>query len=128
MPGPEIPVLSGRSCARCGDKLDNPQLTDCRSCRLAPPPFERAVAYTVYQDRMREAIHALKYSQMRPAARRMGAMLAQAISQLHGETPNNLLVIPVPLHPSRYAQRGFNHARSQRMRSGLCGVRIRNGS
>lgn len=107
-----MPLLSGLSCARCGDHLDNPLQNHCRSCRLAPPPFERAVSYTVYQDRMREAIHALKYGHMRPAARRMGAMLAQAIAELHGEAPDELLVIPVPLHPSRHAQRGFNQARS----------------
>lgn len=60
---------------------------------------------------MREAIHALKYDHMRPAARPMGALLAQAIARLADEAPNDLLVIPVPLHPSRYAQRGFNQAR-----------------
>lgn len=105
-------MLAGPACARCGDCLDDPLLEECRRCRLAPPPFERAVAYTVYQDRMREAIHALKYGHMRPAARRMGAMLAQAVCQLHGHAPDDLLVIPVPLHPSRHAQRGFNQARS----------------
>ena len=36
----------------------------CRSCRMAPPPFERAVSYGPYQDRMRAAIHALKYDRL----------------------------------------------------------------
>lgn len=35
-------------------------------------------------------------------------MLAQTIAQLHGEAPGELLVVPVPLHPSKRRQRGFN--------------------
>ena len=61
---------------------------------------------------MREAIHALKYGRLHPAAHRLGQMLANAIAQLAGEAPTNLLVIPVPLHRSKYAQRGFNQSRS----------------
>jgi len=61
---------------------------------------------------MREAIHALKYGRLHPAAQRLGQMLANAIAQLAGEAPAELLVVPVPLHRSRYAQRGFNQSRS----------------
>ena len=84
----------------------------CRACRLAPPPFVRAVSYGVYQGRMREAIHALKYDHLHPAAKGLGGMLAEAIAQLAGEAPAEVLVIPVPLHRSKFAQRGFNQSRS----------------
>jgi len=84
----------------------------CRACRLAPPPFERAVAFAPYQGRMKQAIHALKYDRLHPAARTLGRMLAEAIAQLAAEAPGEMLVIPVPLHRSKYAQRGFNQARS----------------
>jgi ComF family protein len=72
----------------------------------------RAVAYGLYQDRMKAAIHALKYDRMHPAVRGLGRMLAEAIAQLAAEAPAEMLVIPVPLHRSKYAQRGFNQARS----------------
>jgi ComF family protein len=61
---------------------------------------------------MREAIHALKYGRLHPAAQRLGQMLANAIAQLAGEAPADLLVVPVPLHRSKHAQRGFNQSRS----------------
>jgi ComF family protein len=61
---------------------------------------------------MREAIHALKYDRLHPAARGLGRLLAEAIRQLADEAPAEMLVIPVPLHRSKYAQRGFNQARS----------------
>jgi ComF family protein len=115
----EFPVQSGPVCARCGDVLDAPQLDSspasaalCRSCRMAPPQFVRAVAFGPYQDRMKAAIHALKYDRLHPAARRLGQMLAEAIAQLAPDAPAEMLVVPVPLHRSKYAQRGFNQARS----------------
>ncbi len=61
---------------------------------------------------MREAIHALKYDRLYAASSGLGHMLAQAIAQLAGEAPVEMLVIPVPLHRSKYAQRGFNQARA----------------
>ena len=84
----------------------------CRTCRLAAPPFVRAVAYGLYQDRMKAAIHALKYEKLHPAARGLGKLLAHAIAQLAGEAPVEMLVIPVPLHRSKFADRGFNQARA----------------
>ncbi|MGC9159101.1 MAG: ComF family protein, partial [Terracidiphilus sp.] len=78
---------------------------------MAPPPFVRAVAYGPYLDRMRAAIHALKYDRMHAASRSLGRMLAAAIARLEGEAPAEMLVVPIPLHRSKYAQRGFNQAR-----------------
>ncbi len=118
----EFPVQNGPLCACCGDSLGAPILPSspataalCRSCRLAPPPFVRAVAFGPYQDRMKAAIHALKYDRLHPAARGLGQMLAEAIAQLAAEAPAEMLVVPVPLHRSKYSQRGFNQARSLAM-------------
>ena len=114
----EFPVQSGELCARCGDSLDAPVNAGptssglCRACRLAPPSFVRAVAYGPYQDRMKAAIHALKYDRLHAAANGLGEMLAVAIAKLWNEAPAEMLVVPVPLHRSKYAERGFNQARS----------------
>jgi len=61
---------------------------------------------------MRAAIHALKYDRLHGAARRLGAMLAQAIGTLGLEAPSEMLVVPVPLHRSKHSERGFNQAHS----------------
>ena len=115
----EFPLQSGPACARCGDSVDAAQVGTgpvnsalCKACRLAPPSFVRAVAFGPYQGRMKEAIHALKYDRLHPAARGLGRMLAEAIAQLAAEAPQEMLVIPVPLHRSKFADRGFNQARS----------------
>ena len=115
----EFPLHSGPACALCGDTLDIPPSDEnppnaslCRACRVVPPPYVRAVSYGLYQGRMKAAIHALKYDRLHPAARGLGRMLAQAIAQLAAEAPIEMLVVPIPLHRSKYAQRGFNQARA----------------
>ena len=111
-------MQSGELCSRCGDSLDAPVQPGptssgmCRACRMAPPPFVRAVAYGPYEGRMKAAIHTLKYDRLHAAARGLGRMLARAIAKLADEAPGEMLVVPVPLHRSKYAERGFNQARS----------------
>jgi ComF family protein len=111
----EFPVQGGFACVRCGDALDarvgSSSAPVCLACRLEPPPFVRAVAFGLYQDRMRAAFHALKYDRLQPAAERLGRLLAQAIAQIAQDAPAEMLVVRVPLHRTKYAERGFNQAR-----------------
>lgn len=82
----------------------------CTPCRLAPPMFERAVAYAVYERELREMIHLLKYERMRGVARVLGGKLAESILTLRGVAGGDLLVIAVPLFPATERQRGYNQA------------------
>lgn len=84
----------------------------CTPCRLAPPAFDRAVAYGVYKDELREMLHLLKYDGVRSLARPLAAKLAQAILMLEREAGWNgrANVIPVPLFAASRSQRGFNQA------------------
>jgi ComF family protein len=83
---------------------------------MAPPAFAKAVSAGVYEGSLRLALHALKYERIATASVKLGQRLAQAIAQIAPErdasTPENLLVVPVPLHRGRAAQRGFNQART----------------
>ena len=105
-------------CFRCGEALDAPVVDGisatrlCRACAIAPPPFARAVSFGTYDGRLRDAIHALKYDRMRPAARNLGVMLAKAVTQIFPDAPAAMLVVPVPLHRTKNRQRGFNQART----------------
>jgi ComF family protein len=82
----------------------------CSPCRMAPPEFERAVAYAVYQDELREMVHLLKYERMSAVAKPLGKMLARTIEMLEPETGKDLLVVAVPLFRSKERERGYNQA------------------
>jgi ComF family protein len=107
-------------CGRCGEALDMEGVRYagqfpvegllCSGCRMAPPEFERAVAYAVYEDQLREMVHLLKYERMRTVAKPLGVLLARAIEMLEGEAGEELLVVAVPLFPSKERERGYNQA------------------
>jgi Predicted amidophosphoribosyltransferases len=77
---------------------------------MVAPEFERAVAYGVYQDGLREMVHLLKYERMSAVARPLGKMLADAITMLAGQAGAGLMVVAVPLFPAKERQRGYNQA------------------
>jgi ComF family protein len=107
-------------CDRCGEVLDMEGVRFagqfpvegllCALCRMAPPEFERAVAYAVYEDELREMVHLLKYERMSVVAKPLGKMLACAIEMLEFEAGKELLVVAVPLFPSKERERGYNQA------------------
>lgn len=107
----DLEPLGASGCVRCGDLLDLSDQPLCRACRMAPPPFERAVSWGVYRNNLRALIHAFKYRGMKWAGGRLGVLLAQACATLADEMPGEVLVVPVPLHRSRLAARGYNQAR-----------------
>jgi ComF family protein len=82
----------------------------CSPCRLAPPMFERAVAYAVYERELREMIHLLKYERMSGVAKLLAGQLAESILTLRAEAATQLVVVPVPLFPAKQRQRGYNQA------------------
>jgi ComF family protein len=107
-------------CVRCGEALDMEGVRYagqfpveglvCSPCRMVPPEFERAVAYAVYQDALREMVHLLKYERMRSVAKPVGGLLARAIEMLEAEAGRELLVVAVPLFPTKERERGYNQA------------------
>jgi len=115
-----VPKQSMTLCGRCGEALDMEGVRFagqfpvegllCSPCRMAPPAFERAVAYAVYEDELREMVHLLKYERMSVVAKPLGKMLARAIEMLELEAGKELLVVAVPLFPSKERERGYNQA------------------
>jgi ComF family protein len=80
-------------------------------CRLAPPDFTRAVAYSIFEEEMREMLHLLKYERVvRLASGQLGEWMAAAMLQLAAEAGPELMVIAVPLFGVRERKRGFNQS------------------
>ena len=115
-------------CSVCGERVlssyaetDPDGLRRCPVCRRIDRPFERAVAYGSYDGGLRELIHLLKYNGVRPAAKVLGRMLAEALTALEPDFEHAMferglydqqpiLVVPVPLYTSKHRQREFNQA------------------
>jgi ComF family protein len=94
-------------CRCCGAPLGIEGL--CGACRTRRPRFAYARAALRYGDVAREAIHAFKFGGRRGLANPLGDLLAGlGVSALPGAVPD--LLVPVPLHPRRARERGYNQA------------------
>jgi ComF family protein len=94
-------------CRCCGAPLGIEGL--CGACRSRRPRFAYARAALRYGDLAREAIHAFKFGGRRGLANPLGDLLAGVgLSALPGAVPD--VLVPVPLHPRRARERGYNQA------------------
>jgi ComF family protein len=81
----------------------------CGRCRRRPPPFAYARAAVRYGEVAREAVHAFKFGRRRALAAPLAALLTETCADdLPAGVPG--LLAPVPLHPRRERERGFNQA------------------
>ncbi|MCH9638942.1 MAG: ComF family protein [Betaproteobacteria bacterium] len=78
----------------------------CGVCIADPPKFTRTIAALRYAFPVDALIHALKYQANLPIA----PILAKLLCQYIGTTQLPDLIIPMPLHPNRLKERGFNQA------------------
>lgn len=80
----------------------------CPSCRDAPPALDRCFALFSYQPPVDQWIQALKFGRDLAAGRLMGQLLA---AHVPARPESNARLLPVPLHPGRLRQRGYNQSR-----------------
>lgn len=112
-----FPLLEPPLCRKCGASAGRNLCPDCAAG--AAYHFAAARAAGRFGGTLREAILRLKYDAKRRLAAPLGAFLAEFLSThpLHDpsaqtpERPNACdVIVPVPLHPSRLRERGFNQA------------------
>lgn len=95
------------ACPRCGLPLAASSDTQCGACLKDPPPFDRMKCTFRYEEPIRHLIQSLKFGSRHAHARLLGTLLAGSI---HPPQSTPEVLIPVPLHPRRYAGRSFNQS------------------
>ena len=103
----------GPRCGRCAGRLPPalPDGNDCAECRRRPLRLARVVALGDYRDPpvLREWILAFKHGGRPALAAPLGRLLARRLAAADGLDGEPVLV-PVPLHPLRRLERGFDQA------------------
>jgi ComF family protein len=79
----------------------------CPACRATPPALARCHALFGYQAPVAQWIQDLKFNGDLTAGRLLGQLLAARAADIF---PTTALLLPVPLHPDRLRQRGYNQA------------------
>lgn len=107
-----VEPISGPLCARCGRRQQQPTHL-CRSCQLlGDSPLQAVRAAALHTHPLRELIHAFKYEQHPELAPWLARYLLVAFQNSLASVINAPidLVTPVPIHPDRLAERGYNQA------------------
>jgi ComF family protein len=84
----------------------------CATCRRVPFPFAEAAAGFEYGEALADAIVRMKHGGRRDLARRLARLLVSPLAELlaRGGFGADDLLMPVPLHPRKLRERGFNQA------------------
>jgi ComF family protein len=106
--GAHSDILARDLCGECVNLLPVNDAPLFGASPLFVPTLVRVVVPFHYAYPVDHWIRALKFSGERVYARVLGALLADAFRALRQEPPR--LLVPIPLHTSRYRQRGFNQA------------------
>lgn len=106
-----LPVIRGSRCFCCGRQLKDQEKEFCADCRKNGTKryFIRGLPLCTYDDVMRTSIYRLKYGGRREYAEFYGAMMAEAFGSAV-KRAGIQGIIPVPLHPKREYERGYNQA------------------
>ncbi|MBI2306797.1 MAG: ComF family protein [Rhodocyclales bacterium] len=99
----ELPQMPEQQCPRCAQPAPGNQV--CGRCQRHPPQFDAMRALFPYRFPVDRMIQRLKYGHQLAIADHFGEALAAGCRDLQAD-----LVVPMPLHPDRLAERGFNQA------------------
>jgi competence protein ComFC len=100
----ELPRLEPPYCRLCSQPLEGEM---CGRCRVRPPAIDGIRAPFLMRDSIRRAVLRLKYNNLRALAPTLGALLADFVKEMNIQAD---VVVPVPLHRKRLAERGYNQA------------------
>jgi ComF family protein len=126
-----ISLLFPRLCYGCGNHLMRNEKLICTECYILIPRtnyhlkpdnpvsqlfwgrclIDQAAAFSFYtrDSRIKKLIHQLKYKGIRELGTELGRIYARTLKS-SGFLNDIDLIIPVPLHPSKKRQRGFNQS------------------
>ncbi|MBB1125657.1 ComF family protein [Thiospirillum jenense] len=105
----DLPWITA-ACPRCAQPrapLSHSPQQLCGQCRRQPPPYQRCLALLHYQEPVRSLIHGLKFDDQMAVLRLFGNLMAEVLPTAPLWRQPDLL-IPMPLHPRRLRQRGYN--------------------
>lgn len=117
----DIELMRPPICAHCGialapdDREATPTLatkghsTLCAHCKKAPFQLDGMRACAFHSGPLRTAIHQFKYEGLRSLAAPLGQLMSQTWAEAAPASGVDAIV-PVPLHPARQRERGYNQS------------------
>jgi len=97
-------------CRKCTRPLNKPSDVFCRNCRHSHFHFDHAYAACLYTPAFQRLLHLYKYGNFTAARRIFSSFMIDFIDLYAVPVRAFDLIIPVPLHPVRQRERGYNQS------------------
>jgi len=100
------------TCPGCGllQSAGNKSTRRCSACLRRPQPFDFCRAGYAYRSPVSDLLSQFKFHARLEAGFALSELLFRCFQAHYQDKPAPELLLPVPLHPSRQRQRGFNQA------------------
>jgi ComF family protein len=118
-----LPAITPPVCARCGRPVAGSEV--CDECAGSEAAIDGIRSPFLFEGLVRRAVHELKYNNLRDLAPALAGLLRDYLADrpLPGE-----VLVPVPLHPRRLRERGYNQSALVARELGrLCGWKVEEG-
>jgi len=116
LPGFCEPCLSsiqrrGDYCQQCGTPLAKLHINAiCGQCLQQPPLYHTLIAATHYKFPVNRAISEMKFEKQLHHIRSFSNLLIEAVRNHYHNKELPQAIIPIPLHPNRLRERGYNQS------------------
>lgn len=99
----DLPPLPAPACPQCAEPTTHGER--CGACLKETPHFARTIALFRYEFPADRLVQALKYGHQLALAPWFGRQLSARLNDAAFD-----IIVPLPLHPARLSERGFNQA------------------
>ena len=104
-----LKIVKQPCCYRCGKPVGNFEQEYCLDCQKTPHGYKQGCGMFLYEGKIKEAIHKIKYQNKREYLETFGDLLAQ-----YGQDKVQIwqpeVLIPIPMYPRKQKERGYNQA------------------
>src|SRR5947207_12702072 len=106
------PRITSPFCAKCSEPFSGAitQTFSCANCEHRILHFDAAVAAYRSRGLVRKLVHEFKYGRQRHLRHPLAGWLGETMSDSRLCGRHFDMIVPVPLHPARERERGFNQA------------------
>jgi predicted amidophosphoribosyltransferase len=105
----DLPRINNPTCERCGRPIFRAKRKHCSVCAKQNLPFAGGYAYLRYEDSARDLVHAIKFKDRPHLGIWTGVQMGGAIA-VQKWAKDIDYIVPVPLHPNRLGERGYNQS------------------
>lgn len=105
----QLPYIKEPRCMKCSKPIEQEEKEYCSDCERKGYHYDKGYAVWIYNDVMRKSIADFKYHSRKEYAK----FYVDEIIRLYGTKIKMLspdVLVPVPVHRSKYLERGYNQA------------------